>query len=72
MTLNKNYELTKKNMFEDLKNIKPTESALVMSAPFSIRHFTVSQFPFSAASFNGVCPYYKKDKTKIQPWLILY
>ena len=65
MTLNKKYWL-KKNIFEELKNIKPTESALVMTASFSISHLTVCWFPFSAASFNGVCPYYKKDKTKRQ------
>ena len=40
MTFNKKYWL-KKNIFEELKNVKPTESALVMSASFSISHFTV-------------------------------
>ena len=51
-------------MFEELKNIKPTESALVTSAPFWISLFTVCWFPFSDASFKGVCPYYKKRQDK--------
>lgn len=35
MIINKKYSLKlKQNMFEELKNIKPTESALVTSAPF--------------------------------------
>ena len=65
MIINKKYSLKlKQNMFEELKNIKPTESALVTSAPFWISLFTVCWFPFSDASFKGVCPYYKKRQDK--------
>ena len=65
MIINKKYSLKlKQNMFKELKNIKPTESALVTSAPFWISLFTVCWFPFSDASFKGVCPYYKKRQDK--------